>query len=559
MTTLSLKPDHLRRYKDLLHLLVKYGRSDLVHEAGLGAALEDGGEPVDEATVAKADELAKDLEALGPTYVKLGQLLSTRADLLPPAYLRALSRLQDDVDPFPYDEVREIVERELCVRVSDAFSWFEEEPMAAASLGQVHRAAMRDGRRVAVKVQRPDIRDRIVTDLASLEELATFLDDHTELGRRYGFAGMLDEFRRSMMAELDYRREAQNLRILGQNLASFDRIVVPQPIDDFTTNLVLTMDLVEGRKITSVGPLGRMDIDGCGLAADLFRAYLKQVLQDGFFHADPHPGNVYLTSDGRLALLDLGMVARVAPEMQERLVKLLLALSEADGQEVADVGIELGERRESFDEVAFRRDVANLVVSQQGLDLSEISAGTLVADLSRISGEHGLRPAPELTMLGKALLNLDEVARTLDPEFDPNAAIRDEAASIMRSQMLRSITPGSMFSAAREAKEFAEKLPARVNKVMDALAEGQLTLNVQGVDEAEIMKGIKKLANRITMGLVLAALIVGAAMMMRVPSTSTLFGYPAIAIVCFLTAAVFAFTLLGSIVLSDRKAARPDS
>ena len=548
---LSLKPEHLKRYKDIARLLVKYGRSDLVTEAGLGEALDDE-EPGDAQTVADAEELAKDLEALGPTYIKLGQLLSTRADLLPPAYLKALTRLQDSVDPFPFEEVRNIVEDELGVRISDAFDEFDETPVATASLGQVHRAALRDGRVVAVKVQRPDIRQCIADDLDALQDLAEFVDRRTEVGRRFGFAGMVDEFRRSMIAELDYRREAQNLRALGHNLRDFELIIVPQPIDDFTSTRVLTMDWVGGRKVTSIGPLGRMELDGEPLAAALFKAYLQQVLQDGLFHADPHPGNVLITPDGRLGLIDLGMVARVRPSMQDKLVKLLLALGEGDGDETADMAVELGERRPEFDEDALRKAVADLVVEQAGLEIGDINAGTLVAELSRISGEHGLRPAAELTMLGKALLNLDEVARALDPTFDPSAAIRAEATTILRQRMLRSATPGNVFAAAMDAKEFVEKLPGRVNKVMDALAEGELRLNVQGIDEAEIMKAFKKLANRVTMGLVLAALIVGAAMLVRVPTSSKLFGYPSIAIVCFLAAAIGAAALLVTIVWSDR-------
>ena len=548
---LSLKPEHLKRYKDIARLLVKYGRSDLVTEAGLGEALDDE-EPGDAQTVADAEELAKDLEALGPTYIKLGQLLSTRADLLPPAYLKALTRLQDSVDPFPFEEVRNIVEDELGVRISDAFDEFDETPVATASLGQVHRAALRDGRAVAVKVQRPDIRQCIADDLDALQDLAEFVDRRTEVGRRFGFAGMVDEFRRSMIAELDYRREAQNLRALGHNLRDFELIIVPQPIDDFTSTRVLTMDWVGGRKVTSIGPLGRMELDGEPLAAALFKAYLQQVLQDGLFHADPHPGNVLITPDGRLGLIDLGMVARVRPSMQDKLVKLLLALGEGDGDETADMAVELGERRPEFDEDALRKAVADLVVEQAGLEIGDINAGTLVAELSRISGEHGLRPAAELTMLGKALLNLDEVARALDPTFDPSAAIRAEATTILRQRMLRSATPGNVFAAAMDAKEFVEKLPGRVNKVMDALAEGELRLNVQGIDEAEIMKAFKKLANRVTMGLVLAALIVGAAMLVRVPTSSKLFGYPSIAIVCFLAAAIGAAALLVTIVWSDR-------
>ncbi|MDQ1431209.1 MAG: ubiquinone biosynthesis protein, partial [Actinomycetota bacterium] len=325
-----IKPKHLVRYKDIGVLLVKHGR------AGLSPA--DIGDGADEAAMrTDAEALAEELEALGPTFVKLGQLLSTRADLLPPPYLQALSRLQDKVEPFPFEDVERIVSTELGVRLSKGFGSFDEQPLAAASLGQVHRATLRDGRQVAVKVQRPNIRAQIVDDMDAIENIAQFADSHTRTGRQLGFADMVTEFRRSLMAELDYRQEAANLQKLGHNLERHERIVVPQPVPDYTSSLVLTMDYIPGRNIGALGPLALMEIDGHELAEQLFSAYLDQILVDGFFHADPHPGNVLLTDDGRLALLDLGMVGRIAPEMQDSLVKLLLAVSEGHGQEVADI------------------------------------------------------------------------------------------------------------------------------------------------------------------------------------------------------------------------------
>ena len=533
--------------------MVKYGRSDLASETGLDAALEDEDRRAAEDAPVEAEQLAKDLEALGPSYIKLGQLLSTRSDLLPAPYVQALSRLQDDTEPFSFADVERIVQEELGVKITDAFSSFDHEPVASASLGQVHRAALRDGRPVAVKVQRPGIRQLIVEDMDAFHEIAEFLDRRTEWGKRYGLADMHDEFRKSILRELDYLVEAQNLKTLGANLAGFDRILVPQPVEDFTSSRVLTMEFVGGRKVTSMGPLARMEIDGAPLAEQLFKAYLQQILEDGFFHADPHPGNVFVTDDGRLALIDLGMVGRVAPGLQDNLIKLLLAVSEGRGRDAADVSMELGEKRDDFDEPTFCREVSVLVSEHVGLAMGDIHAGTIVAELTRIAGENGLRPAPELTMLGKALLNLDEVARALDPEFDPNAAIQEQSASLLRNRMLRTASPGNLFSAAMEAKEFAERLPGRVNKVMDALSQGELRINVQGIDSNELMRNMQKIANRVTTGLVLAALIVGAAMLMRVETSQRLFGYPALAIICFLAAFAGGATLLITIFLNDRR------
>jgi ubiquinone biosynthesis protein len=536
-----LKPRHLGRYKDIGMLLVKHGRSGIGHagDTDTGDARRD------------AEQLADDLEDLGPTFVKLGQLLSTRADLLPAPYLDALSRLQDNVKPFAYDEVEAIVTSELGVRVSKAFASFDPTPLASASLGQVHRAELRDGRPVVVKVQRPNIRMQIVDDMDAIESIAEFADAHTEAGRRFGFVDMVAEFRRALMSELDYRQEAANLETLRANLADRTHIVVPKPIADYTTSVVLTMEYVAGRSVGSLGKLATMELDGAALADELFGAYLDQILVDGFFHADPHPGNVLLTDDGRLGLLDLGMVARIAPQMQDNLIKLLLAISQGDGQGAAAVAVVLGQKLDDYDGDRFRREAAFLIQRNQGSTVADIQAGALVGELCRISGNCGLRLPPELTMLGKALLNLDEVARVLDPTFDPNAAIERQSSNLMRRKLAQAASPGNVMAAAMEAKEFAEHFPARVNKVMDALAEGELKLKLQGVDEQAIMRGVQKLANRVTTGMVIASLVIGAALIMRIPTHTRLFGYPAIAIVLFLLAAASAAWLLVTIQLSD--------
>src|ERR1039457_1003954 len=321
---ISMNPKHLKRYKDIALLLIKHGRSDVVKHAGLQDALDPDALAETTTGQSKADELAQDLEKMGPTFIKLGQLLSTRADFLPPAYIHALTRLQDKIDPFPFEQVEAIVSGELGVRISKAFSEFAAKPLATASLGQVHRATMLDGRGVVVKVQRPGIREIIAEDMEVLEEIAEFLDKHTQWGKRYEFGKMLDELRRSLWRELDYRQEARNLSTLGANLQEFPRIIVPAPIEDFTTSRVLTMEYIRATKITDLSPLVRLDIEGADLAEELFHAYLKQILVDGFFHADPHPGNVFLTEDHRIGLLDLGMVGHLTPQLQENLLQLLL-------------------------------------------------------------------------------------------------------------------------------------------------------------------------------------------------------------------------------------------
>lgn len=553
----SLKLAHVKRYKDIAVLLIKYGRSDVVREAGWDDDLEPAKGRGVARTEPKAEELAADLEAMGPTFIKLGQLLSTRPDLLPAPYIEALARLQDDVAPFPYEEVEMIVTEELGVRISKAFAGFSPAPLAAASLGQVHRATLRDGRPVVVKVQRPGIRQQVLEDLEALAEIAQVLDRRTKIGKRFQFSLMVEEFRKTLLAELDYRREAGNLTTLADNLADLALIVMPRPVPDYTTARVLTMDYITGRKINSMSPVALVEINGEALAEELFRAYLKQIFVDGFFHADPHPGNVFITGDCRLALLDLGMVARIAPRLQEQLLQMVLAISEGRGDEVADVAIKIGETTEDFHEKEFRRRVDEVVAQTHDATLGELQVGKVFLEMAKHAGETGIRMPPELTVLGKALLNLDGIGRILAPEFDPSASIQRNASKIMRHRMLKTVSPGNVYAGLLEMKDLVTRLPARVNKILDATASNKFGLKIDtGIDAAGFMMGLQTVANRITFGLVLAALIVGAAMLMRIPTSFTIFGYPGLAMLFFLAAAGGGLVLLLHIALTDRRRRR---
>jgi len=553
MALALLRPDHLKRYKDIVALLIKYGRSDLVKEAGLSTpAIRReslaiiGKEPPPE-------ELASDLENLGATFIKLGQLLSTRGDLLPEPYLDALARLQDKIEPFSFEEVDAIVSSELGIRISKAFAQFDPKPLAAASLAQVHRAQMRDGRAVVVKVQRPGVREQIVNDLEALEEVASFIDAHTEIGKRYEFVNMLEDLRRSLLREIDFQREGNNLIRLGDSLSSFRRIVIPEPIDDFTTSRVLTMDYIPGKKITALSPLRLMEVDGAKLSEELFRAYLKQTLVDGFFHADPHPGNVFLTDDNRIALLDLGMVSNIGSTFQENYLRLLLAISNGRGDEAAEISIKMGEPKPRFDESDFRHRVSDLVAEHADTALDRIDAGQVVLRIQRIAADTWFRLPPEFTMIAKTLMNLDRVVYILAPNFDPNAIIKEEATSLILRDLVKSVEPGKVMSGVLEVKEFVERFPARINKILDVIGNNQLKIGVDAIDERVVLDGLQKVANRITIGLVLAALIVGAALLMRVETSFRLFGYPGLPMIFFLLAAIGALVLIFNILLYDKK------
>ena len=367
---------------------------------------------------------------------------------------------------------------------------------------------------------------------------------------------MLIGLRKSLLRELDFTVEANNLITIGHNLAEFPHIVVPEPVTDFTTTRVLTMEYISGKKITTLSPLRLLELDGPLLADELFRAYLKQMLVDGLFHADPHPGNVFITDDNQIALLDLGMVGRIGRTFQDNLLRLLLAISDGNGEQTAETAIKMGEPRERFDRASFNRRIGELVAENTDASLSRLNAGMIALEITRIAADCWFRLPSEFTLIAKALLNLDRVVFSLDPVFDPNAVMRERATEIMERNIIKSIAPANLLTGVAELKEFAERFPNRVNRILDNLGNNELRFKVDTIDEKVVLDGLQKVANRITLGLVVAALIVGAAMLMRVETSFRIFGYPGLAMILFLLAAAAGLLLAFNILFHDEK---PDS
>ena len=400
---------------------------------------------------------------------------------------------------------------------------------------------------MAVKVQRPGVREQIVDDLDALEDLASFLDHHTETGRRYEFHRLLEMLRRNLMQELDFRNEAQNLRTMVHNLREFRNIVVPRPVDELSTSRVLTMTYLEGVKITDVPERTLDTFDRRMLAEELFEAYLQQVLIDGVFHADPHPGNVLLGPDGKIILLDMGLIVRVPPQLQEHLVKMLFAMADGRGEHAAEEALRMGWTRRDFVRGEFHRRVTQLVTETSDAPLERLHLGAVVLQMQKIAGETGVRLPDEFTMLGKTLSNLDKTLITLHPDFDLNRSVRHRATEIMR-QRSRHFSAGQVYQTLLETSEFVGTLPERLNKILKLVADNELRLNVDAVDERALISGIQKVANRITAGLVLAALIVGAAPMIQVDRPLTFW----LSIFFFLTAGLGALFLAFRTLFTDR-------
>ena len=547
---MTAAPTGVARTAQILRFLLKYRTAGVFTGLDLDAAAETVD---DQPASGTPEEFVKDLESLGPTFVKIGQALSTRPDMVPPAYLEALERMQDNVAPVPFDEIREVVEQSLGVRLSKPFTEFDETPIGCASLAQVHRACLRDGRTVAVKVQRPGIGPQIRADLDAIGALAKRADQHTRMGRDVHFADWVQEFRRALLGELDYRMEAENLDRFGEHLADYPQLYVPSPLWDLCADKVLTMDLVEGTKVTEVSGLRRTEEPMDDLARALMRGYLDQVFVHGEIHADPHPGNLLVTDDGRLALFDLGMIAHVPPRMRERLLKLLFAAVDGRGEAVANESIAMGTRLEHFDAGRYQREVGQMVARYAAhASGRNVSEGRLMLDLVRLGTACGLRTPPELSLLGKTLLNLERVADALAPDVDVREVVEGHLDGVMRGRLRKALSPSSIATELMEVQGLLRDAPRKVSDLLSLLADNRFKVQVVGLDK--LMESLQKIANRIAAGVITASLIIGAALMMRIDTGPNLFGYPAIALVLFLIGAGLGITIVVNSLRSDRKA-----
>src|SRR6266487_16862 len=493
----------LRKYK-LHHVAAEFGMTHQ-HEEETDLLLLDSHEEEED----HAADLTAALEELGPCFIKMGQLLSTRPDLLPPHYIRALSRLQNTVKPVPSEKIVAIIESDLGAPISELFQSFDCEPLATASMAQVHRAVLRDGSEVAVKVQRPGVRQQIEIDIEVLHEVTRFATRYTSFGARYGLEQVVRELEHSLNQELDFRLEADSTRLIGRQIADFQSLTTPSVYSDYTSRRVLTLSFVHGRQLEKVSRAELNGLDSRTIAKDLLSAYLKQIVIDGAFHCDPHPGNIFLADDGRLALMDFGMVGRFDSGQKDNVILLLLAFSERQGERVADTYLDMIEVPKHFDRRAFAQDISTLVSRYHDMSGGRMSMGTALLDLTRVAQTNAVAVPSVMTLLGKAFLNLDGTIRVLSPTLDPVQLIREYMLKVMEKRIESQLTPGRIFAWVLDMKHLFENAPRRTDMVLDKLANDQFTVRLEVEHVDEVVKSLNRAANRLSLSILLASFVIG--------------------------------------------------
>jgi ubiquinone biosynthesis protein len=502
---------HPERYIEIFQVVRKYELHHVAAQLGMTHKHEDEDPVFDEHEEEDdhATGLASALEELGPCFIKLGQLLSTRPDLLPPRYIAALSRLQQDIMPVPSEKITNIIESELGAPMADLFQEFDCEPLATASMAQVHRAVLPDGREVAVKVQRPGVRQRIEIDIEIMHEVARFATKYTPYGGRYAIPQIVRELEHSLNQELDFRLEADSTRLIGRQIADFQLLTTPTVYSDYTSRRVLTLSFVRGRHLQDVSREELDALDSRAIAKDLLSAYLRQIIVDGAFHCDPHPGNIFLTDNGQLALMDFGMVGRFDSGQKDNVILLLLAFAERQGDRVADTYLKMIEVPKHFDRRAFAQDISTLVSRYHDMSGGRMSMGTALLDLTRVAQANAVAVPSVMTLLGKAFLNLDGAIRVLSPELDPVQLIRDYMLQVMEKRIESQLTPGRIFAWVLDMKHLFENAPRRTDMVLDKLANDQLTVRLEVEHVDEVVKSLNRAANRLSLSMLLASFVIG--------------------------------------------------
>ncbi|MEJ2023654.1 MAG: AarF/UbiB family protein [Deltaproteobacteria bacterium] len=541
----------LARFKDIIMILIKYGFDDLVNRLEIpGIGLVKKVHKVDH-EIGTFERIRCALEELGPTFVKFGQIMSLRPDLLPPELINELSKLHDEVSSVAFSQIKEAVEKDTLRPLKETFSVFDPEPLAAASISQVHRGVLKsDGRIASIKVQRPGIVSKIKTDLDILAAIADQVHGRVEDLKTYDLPNLIRVTRRNLLRELDFKREARNMKIAVSYAGEDSGIYIPEVYEEFCTEHLLVMEFVQGTKLKNLETETLTDPES--LAKLGLKAAIKQILDDGFFHADPHPGNLLITDEERICLLDWGMTGRLSERDRHELIDLIKSVVDKDSEAIVHALLRLGSAEETINQRSLERDILDILDSYYAVPIKEMNIGQLLMAITELLRTYRLRLPSDFVIMIKALVTAEGTARLIYPDLD----VISEAEGYISSLALKRFKPESLLRSFRltisQFFNLQKEVPRRMLQVLNKAGRGELTLGFRHENLAGLRNTLDNITNRLTFGIIIAAMIIGSSMIITTGIGPFLFGFPALGVIGYLISGVLGLWLIFNI-LRGRK------
>jgi ubiquinone biosynthesis protein len=546
---------HIQRYRKIAEVLIKNGFGYLIDSLDLYQFLpltkRFNMEAQETNELSRAKRLRLVLEELGPTFIKMGQLLSTRPDLIPPNYIEELVKLQDDVSSFPFKEVLKQLEKELPRPHYEIFSRIEEEPLAAASIGQVHEAYLHGGERVVIKVQRPDIQQIIRTDVDIILNLASVLERRVFADEFLSPVKLAEEFDRLIEKELNYKIEGKNITKFKNNFVGDKNIKIPKVYWELSTKRLLVLEYIKGTKLSGVC-VEESNFDREKLAEITAKSFMKQVLVNGFFHGDPHPGNLLITDKEEVAFLDFGIVGRIDPETMEEIADLFIAIIQKDVNKMVKELLELGVLTQKIDERALKLDMSELLDEYYGSSLEEIDITRIISQMLRLAYKYKVELPPNFILLGKALMTIEGVAADLDPKFNIFAVAKPFAYKLLKEKFHPKRLFDDFIDDSKNCYNFLVDLPERLDKILGLLEERDLRIELKHLGLKDLISKLDIVTNRLSISVITSALIVGSSLIIQIDKGPSFLGLPVIGLTGYLIAGFFGVWLIIAIIKSGR-------
>lgn len=492
------------------------------------------------------------LEQLGPTYIKLGQILSVRQDLIPIEYVNEFAKLQDAVSTFDFEDVSLLIHQELDAPIEDLFLEFEREPIAAASIGQVHRAKLHDGADVVVKVQRPGIRQVIETDIDIMYSIAQFAEEHIQDAKIYRPTDVVDEFSRSIHAEMDYTQEARNVGRFSTNFKDDPHIYIPKVYWDFCSERVLTLEYIEGTKSSDFERIEELGFDRNEIATYGAKAFMKQIYEDGFFHADMHPGNVIIMDDGKIALIDFGMVGHLSDDVRNSLIDGLIATSKGDIDLFIEILRDFYAISEDVNVPELRVDLEYLLDKYYGRSLKQLDASTMMVEMIGVLRKHQARVPASVALLSKGVMTISGFGSMMVPDFNATILAEPYARKLMANRMRPKSIVGGAFKDVWNFARMLHKVPTQVTHILDSAEKGYMSIKFEHSGLDRIVSEFDAASNRLSFSIIIAALIVGSSLIIQTGMEPHVWGVPLLGVFGFLVAGFFGMGLVIYILRTGR-------